>query len=464
MKIRLSILFFFLVAGFVFQGCEDNDDIALPTSLQINDFIWKGLNINYLWQADVSNLADNRFPNQGQYTSFLSNYTPEDLFNVLRIDKSIDRFSWIVSDYTVLEQALQGTTKNNGIEFGLSYKPGSQTEIIGYVRYIIPGSDAATKNIKRGDIFYAVNNVSLTISNYSSLLYSAAENYSLSFADFDGTNFIPNGKVIDFTKTVLNENPIFINKIINSGSHKIGYLMYNGFYSNYDVQLNNAFGFLKSEGITDLVLDLRYNGGGSVLTATRLASMITGQFTNQVFTKLTYNKKKSANNVNYLFPSKISATEINSLNLSKIYILTTQSTASASELIINGLSPYINVIQIGDVTYGKNVASVTLYDSSNFSSSNRNPDHKYAMQPIVAKSVNKNGFGEYEKGLVPNHSLKESLRTLGVLGDASEPLLSTAIGKITGTSRWVKQTTENGAIDLVNDSKTLSGRNELHIE
>lgn len=453
-----------ILTALTFQSCEDSDDISLPKPLQINDFIWKGLNTYYLWQEDVPDLADDRFPNQKLYTDFLTNYTPEALFDALRIDETIDRFSWIVSDYTSLEQVLQGTTKNNGIEFGLSYKPGSTTDVIGFVRYIIPNSDAATKDIKRGEFFYAVNGTSLTIDNYISLLYSAAEEYTLNFADFDGTNFIPNEKSIAFTKTVLDENPILINTVINSGGHKIGYLMYNGFYSNYDTKLNQAFGTLKTEGITDLVLDLRYNSGGSVLTATRLASMITGQFANQVFTKLSYNSKKSSNNVNYLFPNTIGTTPINSLKLTKVYILTSQGTASASELIINGLAPYISVTQIGDVTSGKNVASITLYDSSNFSSKNRNPNHKYAMQPIVAKSVNKNGFGEYETGLIPNYKLKETLSTLGTLGSTSEPLLSTAIGKITGTSKMLKQSTTKDAINLFNDSKTLSGRNEMHIE
>ncbi|MGA9639101.1 S41 family peptidase [Flavobacterium sp.] len=464
MKIKFRFILFLILTGFVFQNCEDNDDIPLPQSLQVNDFIWKGLNVYYLWQADVPDLADDRFANQAQYASFLSNYTPENLFDALRIDKKIDRFSWIVSDYTVLEQTLQGTTKNNGIEFGLSLKSIGSTEVVGYVRYIIPDSDAAAKDkdVKRGDIFYAVDGVPLSITNYTSLLYSTSESYKLSFADYNGTDFVPNGKVIDFTKTILNENPILINKIIEQGNHKIGYLMYNGFYSNYDTQLNDAFSDLK--GVTDFVLDLRYNGGGSVLTATRLASMITGQFTNQIFTKLTYNCKKSGNNVDYLFPDKIGSATINSLNISKIYILTTKSTASASELIINGLAPYINVVQIGDVTYGKNVASVTLYDSANFRSNNRNPNHKYAMQPIVAKSVNKNGFGEYETGLVPSYNLKESFLRFGVLGEASEPLLSIAIEKITGANKMVKLNLSNQAVELINDSKTLNGRNEMHIE
>ena len=456
-----STLLLFLVF-FTFQACQDNDDVATPTNLDIQDFIWKGLNQYYLWQADVPNLADGRFANQTELDTFLKGYpAPEDLFDAL-LFKSKDRFSWIVPDYLVLEQELQGTSLNNGVDFRLSRISEGSNDLIGYVRYILPGSNASTKDIKRGDLFNRVNGTQLTISNYQSLL--GADSYTLNFADYNGTAFVSNGKTVALTKTTLDENPIFINKVIVNGTHKIGYLMYNGFYSKYDTQLNDAFGFLKSQNVTELVLDLRYNGGGSVQTATRLASMITGQLTGQVFSKLQWNQKNSFRDINYPFPDKIDATPINSLNLTKVYILTTKSTASASELIINGLKPYLNVVQIGELTYGKNVASVTLYDSPNFGAANRNPNHRYAMQPIVAYTVNSAGFGDYPDGITPTYELKEYINTLGVLGDANEPLLSTAIGKITGTSRMVKQSQGKDFI-YFNDSKSMNGlQNQMYLD
>lgn len=464
----LSLLL--LLSVFTFQSCQDNDDVAAPVDLDIQDFIWKGLNQYYLWQADVPNLADDRFATQTELNAFLKGYpVPEDLFDALRVNASIDRFSWIVDDYLELEGALQGTTKNDGVDFGLSYKPGSTTELFGYVRYIIADSDAATKDIKRGDLFTAVNGTQLTISNYQSLL--GAENYTLNLAEYNGTTIVSNGKTVALTKTVLSENPILINKVIESGSHKIGYLMYNGFYANYDNQLNEAFGSLKAQGITDLVLDLRYNGGGSVLTATRLASMITGQFTGQIFAKQQWNAKinayfesESPESLKNNFTDKIGTTPINSLNLTKIYILTTKSSASASELVINGLKPHITVVQIGDVTTGKNVGSVTLYDSPTFGTQNRNPKHRYAMQPIVLKIVNSDGFGDYFNGLQPDYLLKETVSTFGVLGETSEPLLSTAIGKITGTAKMLKQNPEKG-FEYFKDAKSIKGiQNQMYIE
>jgi len=101
---KFSLLLF--LAIFSFQGCQDMDDVAAPINLEVQDFIWKGLNQYYLWQADVPNLADDRFASQNELNAFLRGYTvPEELFDALRVDKSIDRFSWIVSDYLEIGRA-----------------------------------------------------------------------------------------------------------------------------------------------------------------------------------------------------------------------------------------------------------------------------------------------------------------------------------------------------------------------
>ena len=156
---------------------------------------------------------------------------------------------------------------------------------------------------------------------------------------------------------------------------------------------------------------------------------------------------------------------IASLNLTKIYILTSKSTASASELVINGLAPYIDVVQIGDFTIGKNVGSITLYDSPDFSKNSVNPNHKYAMQPIVLKIVNKDGFGDYQvNGLTPDVQLLENLGNLPPLGDTSEPLLAAAINMITASGRPIPQNPEK-QFDHFKDSKSLDGlRDQMYTD
>ena len=481
MRTKIILIFFLFSVLYTFQSCQDNDDVAAPANIKVNDFIWKGLNLYYLWQADVPNLSDNKFAGQTELNRFLSDYSePENLFQHLLYkpkslfpgkDEAVDRFSWIVSDYLELEGELQGTTNNNGIEFGLSYKSSGSSDIIGWIRYIIPNSNAATKNIQRGDIFYGVNGTQLTDKNYKTLLFGANNDYTLNMADIYSGVFTPNGKSVALTKTVLDENPILINTIIKSDSHKIGYLMYNGFYANYDNQLNTVFGTFKSQEITDLVLDLRYNRGGSVETATRLASMITGDYKGKIFAKQQWNDKiesyfasNDPESLKNLFTDKIGKTAINSVNMTKVYILTSAGTASASELVINGLKPYITVVQIGDTTIGKNVGSVTLYDSPTFGKAKRNPNHRYAMQPLVLKIVNAEGFGDYQNGLNPNVRLKENPINLGVLGSASEPLLQLAISKITGTTR-MKQAVSGKEFKYLIDSKSVNGlQNEMYLD
>ena len=324
---------------------------------------------------------------------------------------------------------------------------------------MLPNSDAANKNVTRGTIFYSVNGVVLTDSNYSELYKPTI---TLQLADYNNGNITPNGKSITLTQTAYAENPIYLHKIITEGSQKVGYLMYNGFYNEYDLQLNDIFGTFKSSGVTDLVLDLRYNSGGSVQSAEYLASMITGQFTGQLLLRQKWNAKLEKfitdDNPNALvdnFPDKINNTPINSLRFSKVYILTTKSSASASELVINSLKPYINVIQIGETTTGKNVGSVTLYDAIDFSKEKSNKNHRYAMQPIVVKTVNKDGFGEYENGITPNIVLSEDYGNMGILGDINEPYLKTALNQINGTGTIVSAKFNRFSHKNFKDAKSL---------
>ncbi|RAR47144.1 S41 family peptidase [Flavobacterium lacus] len=458
----------------IFQSCEDYDDNPVPSALEVKDFVWKGLNLYYLWQADQPKLADDLFETQRDLNIFLDEYeSPEALFADLKVAPAIDRFSVIFSDYTVLENALQGGFRTNGIEFSLRFKDETQTDIFGYVRYVLPNTSAANQGITRGMIFYSINNIPLSVSNES--IWRAAfreDTYTLQFADYDGGTITPNGISLSFTKVQYTENPVYITNVIEVEDKRIGYLMYNGFFSNFETQLNQAFGELKASNVTHLVLDLRYNSGGSVDTATRLASMITGQFNGQVFARQVWNQKVM-NFFNQTNPEQLinrftnqiaNGNTLNSLNLNKVYVLTTGLTASASELIINSLKPYIDVVQIGTTTVGKNDGSITLYDSPTFGSNNRNPNHRYAMQPLVLKIADKNGNGEYQAGIDPALEQFENVANLGVLGDQNEPYFNTAINDILANGRVGNRYIESKDL-YVEDSKSLRIlSNEMYVE
>lgn len=434
--------FSLLLLCFLIVSCSNDDSLKVPQDVEVKDFVWKGLNLYYLWQGDSPDLQDTRFSTQNQLNAFLRGFSsPEALFSHLTVDSSIDRFSVITNDYLQLEAVLSGTERTNGVDFQLFRKTPGSDEIFGFVRYILPNTDAAGKPISRGDIFYAVNGTPLTVQNQSSLL--GADTYTLNMADYAGGAITPNGNSVTLTKANYSENPVYLTNTFDLGSKKVGYLMYNGFTASFDGQLNQAFGQFQSAGITHLVVDLRYNSGGSVTSATRLASMITGQFTGQIFAQQQWNQKVmdffNENNpeqiINRFTNSLSNGTAINSLNLQKVYIITSSRSASASELLIHNLKPYIDVTVIGNTTTGKNVGSIVLYDSPTFGTQNRNPRHRYAMLPIVLRIADKNGNGDYANGIPPQVQLVEDLGNAGVLGQADEPLLQAALDYIEANGR-----------------------------
>lgn len=473
----------FVLLGLILVNCKKNDDDLivgpdpLPNSnVDVQNFMWKAMNIWYFWQEEVPVLADNRFTSAEDYTTYLKGFSNPEQFYRSQLLFSQDRFSFLNEDYKVLVQNFAGISKSNGLEFGLVRFSGSD-DVFGYVRYIVPNSDAASKNIKRGDIFTGVNGQTLTIANYVSLLFGDSDTYTLNMATIANSTVTPNDQEVTLTKQEgLVENPVFLTKSFDINGQKIGYLVYNVFTRNFDEQLNNAFGQLKADGVTDLVLDLRYNPGGSVNSSRLLASMIYGTKTNDLFLRQRWNAKlqaqfKASDLEDYFAEKTEAGTALNTLNLNKVYVLATRSTASASELLINGLDPYIDVVHIGTTTTGKNEFSITMVDDANnnylYNASRENrikANNKWAIQPLVGRNENANGFSDYTAGLTPDIVLDEDLANLGILGDVNEPLLARAIQAITGTSAK-RDYTVQFPVDLLTSSKMFtSGKDNMYLD
>ena len=430
---------------------ECSDTYTGEKYFRIHQFIWETLNDYYLWQEEVPALADAIKPvGSAKYKELIRPYPePEAFFESLKHED--DKYSIIRSNYEDIENSIKGIDANNGLEFILS-RYGSGDAVMGVVTYILEGSDAVGKNIKRGDIFTRVDGQNLNVNNYRELLFGDNLSYTLDMADLSNNLLIPNGKSITLTKTEkFQSNPIQIHKIIESGGKKIGYLMYNQFADGFDDDLNEIFSIFQSQQINELILDLRYNGGGLVRSAVNLAGMITGQFDGEVFAKYLWNKKlmdylntdpeRFAGNLGENFTNKLGdGTAINSLNFNKVYVITSRRSASSSELVINGLSPYINVIQVGDNTYGKNVGGpAALYDYID-NNRTKNPDHTYAIYCMTFYSANSQNFYDYADGLAPQEELKlkEDIANMGTLGESSDPLLALALKHLTQESARYK--------------------------
>lgn len=443
---------------------KDNDDNQVSAN-EINDFVWKGMNSWYNWQSLVPDLADTKDDNAGQYATYLNQYSdPEELFNSLRYQYGVtDRFSWFIPDYIEQEQQFQGISKSFGMRYG-AVQINNGGDIVIYVTHVSNDSPASDANIKRGDIITALDGTSLTTSNFSTIvnnLYNDTVTFSFSDENGGTLTFLENKTL---TSRIVYDNPVYLTKIFNDiDGKKVGYLVYNSFASSYNDELNTAFAYLKSENIDELILDLRLNGGGSVQTSAYLASMIDAGANEDVFASLEFNSKHSNENGSYYFSNtlnvynasniKTGEETINRLtSINRLYILTSDGTASASEMVINGLKPYLATVKlIGETTYGKNVGSITLYDSPSTDFTDRasaNPNHTNAMQPIVFQIFNKNGESDYTQGFTPDVEVLEYQYWNNILpfGDENEVVLKAALDDIKGITSKISSVKKTDAL------------------
>lgn len=464
---KKKYFYLFLGLSFLFTSCNDSfDSFEEGTAVgevelndPVNDFIWKGLNSWYNWQSESVDLADTKDDVIDDYHTFLNGYSDyEDLMyslcyqhhSIVGSQNAVDRFSWFIEDYEVQNQAFQGIKTRFGFTSKMINLNDGTNKVVILVAMVEPDSPAGEAQMKRGDLISAINGTVLTTSNYSSTYAQLSnETVTLSFVDEQEGEFIPlEDKTM--TRALVAANPVYLTKVFdNIGGKKVGYLVYNQFSGSYNDELNDAFAVFNAEGVQEFVLDLRYNGGGSVLSSALLASMIYRTAGTGVFAELKFNGKHSKEDGTYKFENRNSIynTEgkyqgdepLNRLNsVNRLYVLTSGGTASASEMVINGLRPYMSSVKlIGSTTYGKNVGSITLYDSpkNDYTSESRaNPSHKYAMQPIVFQIYNKNGESDYIQGFSPDIEVNEYnyWNNLLPLGDRNEALLKAALDDISG--------------------------------
>lgn len=210
-----------------------------------------------------------------------------------------------------------------------------------------------------------------------------------------------------------------------SGSINVGYLAYNSFNKEDNSELLQLSQFFKDKDITDLVLDLRYNAGGEMECVQLLADiLVPADKLNSPFASLEYSQKRKYKDHELTLDSKLLQGGVN-LNLSKVYVLTSSTTAAASEMLINCLRPYMTVITIGTTTKGETVATES-FPSNQF---------LWVLRPVVCQVFNSEGEADYTKGFTPNYAVSELSDFAKVLplGDPKEALFSAAIGIIDGS-------------------------------
>jgi carboxyl-terminal processing protease len=350
------------------------------------------------------------------------------------------KYSFIDNGQT--STSLGGT--NGDFGFALTYYT-SATDL--RVRYVYPGSPAGNAAMHRGDLVVKMN-------NRTSLSASITNDYNAVVAGLSGNALTmtlqrPNGTQYDVSinRGSYTVNPVLLYKVIDQGTKKVGYVVFNSFTSpaNAQPKLLEAFNYFATNGITDLVVDLRYNGGGYVSTAEYLTNLIVpagktnttmyNTFYNSILTsgkaQLLRNQVRKDNNgnaYNYaqidfsLAGNKVNFSKVGNLNVNRVFFIVTGSTASASELTINNLRPHMNVQLIGRTTYGKPVGFFDI------------KINKYELYVPEFETKNSADQGGYYTGMAPGSSAYPGYLAGDDLskdfGDPAEGLLARALAYV----------------------------------
>jgi carboxyl-terminal processing protease len=360
----------------------------------------------YLWNDEADQY--NKYRNLS-----LNNFEDaEDLLDFLRYQPAeFDRgFSYITTPEE--EQAFFGEGQFIGFGFSMAF---SENGI--YFTQVFSGSPAAEEGFERGYRLVAINGRNVLTfpsgEEFAAAFGPDEVGFSASFTVEDTTGAeLP---VVSLSKALITLDPVPEVEIVQDGlGNDVGYILFDTFISSADSQLRNAFTSFDGAAVDRVVIDLRYNGGGLVSVAEVLASLMAPGHVGDVFTTYRFNSDRAAEyDQTVEFHSEAEA-----LNLDKIVFITSEGSASASELIINGLKPYFSNVDLGLVgspTYGKPVGQFA-FDFCNDS---------YRLRAVAFKSVNAEGDGDYYDGLPVNCQAEDDLSL--PLGDPNEGSLAAAL-------------------------------------
>lgn len=296
------------------------------------------------------------------------------------------------------------------------------------VANVLAGTAAATAGLRRGDLVvladgHAVATSEDTEAIYEALLPSSPSTHTFTLRRLDGTTY---SAVMN--SALITKPPVPLARSIATTTGKVGYVVFNDHNAPSEAALIAAVNQLKTDGISDLVLDMRYNGGGYLSIASQLAYMIAGPATTtgKTFEKLTYSTKRSADNARAAVPFYnaaclpdaggycSSAQPLPTLGLSRVYVIAGPNTCSASESVINGLRGVdVDVHIVGGTTCGKPYG-FTAKDNCGIS-----------YFPIEFKGTNHKGYGDYADGFTPTCGAGDDFAH--EIGDDAEGLLNTAL-------------------------------------
>lgn len=439
-------LFVIICCLSLFNSCTEekaeNGRITTDEQYHANIFAGTSLETFYYWNKDISNDLLRLNPE--------TNTDPITTVNEIRYhegDTEIDRWTMLTDDFESFNSSLEGvytTYSYQPITYLLDESTG---QCVSAVAYVYQNSPAEKAGLKRGDIIYEIDGKPLTVNNYTDLFYSSQITLSLAAYDATINTIVPTEQTVTMQAVEMYENPILCYKTIDlDNGNKIGYLAYSSFDLNSIPELIEICKDFKAKGVKKLVLDLRYNGGGYVITENVLASMFAPQDvvdSKAIFEKEDYNELLTASGwssvtrftttFNYESVGLNVSTEGANIGLEHIYALIGPNTASASEALIGGLMPYMPITLIGEQSHGKYCTGIPL-------SSKELYDMMEEVTPTAIKNWgiyvmigiymnSKNETPCMPNGLIPDIEAIDDPMQPVQLGDENEILLRAALEK-----------------------------------
>ena len=286
--------------------------------------------------------------------------------------EDVDKWTMITPSYTEMIGSSDGvSTGTYGFGIKLYLKAQGSEAVVGFITYTHPGSPAEKAGLKRGDVILEVDGEEMNQSNYYNALF-ASSTIEVGVGRFTGKGYTAVEKTVSMQSEAMYEDPILATGVFDCGGKKVGYLAYQSFTVESSLNLYEVCKEFKKEGVTELILDMRYNGGGYVFTEEVIVSMLAPEEevkNGSVFETEIWNAdymayfKENKVDLNTYFRTEFRGThngkkyEINTsdanVGISKIYAIVTGSSASASESVLVGLMPYLDIEIIGEQTHGK---------------------------------------------------------------------------------------------------------------
>lgn len=441
-----------------FQVTQQKDSGEASEDMEVNAKVDEYLKEMYLWNEEYKTLA---LDFTKDYESFFYDALGSMTTNTL--DKKpytgsdgrqyYSLFSYIEKLNPVAEtRTTKLVDKELAYSFGVTglypvrflKADGSVDSFYFFVQGVYPDSPAAEAGIRRGSMIRYINGNELDMDNWQAYYYDLMlpeGTIGLHIgAEHKGSNELLEA---DVTSRGMYCNPVIHSQVEEYEGRKIGYLVYDNFDAGFDAELFEVFKDFKQQNIDDLVLDLRYNGGGHTISANLITSCIAAEASvGNVFANLRLNDERMAkateSETQELFAYNKYANlgtslSAGGLGLKRVYCLVGSNTASASELVINSLRGIdVEVILIGETTLGKNVGME--YTDMKIGG------NTYRVVPITFQCYNAKGFGDYEKGFAPdvelvetkNPSYPDAFYIYRPYGDHEELLYAKALELITG--------------------------------